>query len=111
MGEVDIDERQLVRARQQGGVRGQCGQESAVDSVELKGMPVSERAKEGAQRGRGTGTCEHGRHRPVPQDVKAVNAVRTRGHACEVPKVLCMCWPGRLLASLVFVKWLYGTRG
>ncbi|WSA05528.1 hypothetical protein OHA79_49505 (plasmid) [Streptomyces sp. NBC_00841] len=52
-----------------------------MDSVELKGMTVGERAKEGAQRGRGTGTCEHGRHRPVPQDVKVVDAVRTRGHA------------------------------
>ena len=81
VGGVDVDERHLTGARQQRGVCGQLGQEPAVDGVELEGMAVGEGAEEGAQRGRGTDPCEHGRHRTVTQHVKAVDAVRACGHA------------------------------
>jgi hypothetical protein len=80
MGGVDVDERLLAGAGQQRGMRGQRAQEPPVHRMELEGVPVGERAEEGAQSGRSTDPAEHGRQRTVPQDVKVVDAVRPRDH-------------------------------
>ncbi|WP_425574887.1 hypothetical protein [Streptantibioticus ferralitis] len=42
--------------------------------MELERMAVGERAQKRAQRGRGSDTCEHDRHRTVTQDIEMLSA-------------------------------------
>jgi hypothetical protein len=73
----------LVRAGQQRGVAGQCGQEPAGHGVQLPDVAVGEGAQERSERGRGPYSGEQAAHRAVPQPVHVLDAVGARGHAAH----------------------------
>ena len=77
---VNVDERQHVRAGQQRCAAGQLRQQQPVHLPQLEHVPPGERAQERAQRGRRPDPAEQRRHRPVPQQVHVVDAVRPRDH-------------------------------
>ena len=78
---VDVDERHHVLAGQQRRAAGQVRQQLPAHLLRLPGVPPGERAKERPQRGRCPDPAKQRRHRPVPQQVHVVDAVRSADHA------------------------------
>ena len=74
---VDIDEHHPVRAGEQARhPRGQAGEQSSRDGVDLLHVTVRERAQIRAERRRRSHPAEHLLHRSVSQEVEIVDAVR-----------------------------------
>ncbi|MFJ9950184.1 hypothetical protein [Kitasatospora sp. NPDC091207] len=73
VGGVDVDERDLVRARQQWRRPGQSGKEVPVHRVELPVVAVREGAQGGTQRRRCALPAEQQAQRAVPQPVGVVD--------------------------------------
>jgi hypothetical protein len=77
---VDIDEGEDLLAGQQRRAAGQCGQQQPVHLPQLQHVTPGERAQERPQRGRRPDPAEQRAHRPVPQQVQVIDAVRPAGH-------------------------------
>jgi len=77
---IDVHERHRVLAGQQRGAAGQPGQQQPVHLPQLQHVTPGERAQERPQRGRRPDPAEQDRHRPMPQQVQVIDAVRPAGH-------------------------------
>ena len=77
---VDVDERQHILAGQQRRPAGQFGQQQPAGLLGLPGAAPGERPQKRPQRGRRPDPAEQRRHRPVPQQLQVIDAVRPAGH-------------------------------
>ncbi len=77
---VDVHERHRVLAGQQRGPAGHPGQQQPAHLLQLQHIAPGEGAQERAQRGRRPDLAEQRRHRPVPQQVHVIDAVRPGNH-------------------------------
>jgi len=78
---------------QQRGAAGQPGQQKPVHLPELEHVSPGERPQERPQRGRRPDSAKQDRHRPVPQQVQVIDAVRAADHPRHDPGHLHLLVP------------------